>query len=210
VAVTSRGGSQAVMARIGLAACAGGRAHRRRVLRPAHGGIVQLNGAGSFTGGQGYCRHKESMNGLPCGSVYVRRRPVEVRRRQSGVSGEVVFDLRARGASLSSGDASRGVRRGRGGLEWPVYGGWGSHDRWHAVLLANAGELVLGQGWKLAGAYSRGRGWLYSRGRGRGRGRGHEVDVARRARGRALGRALALPGRVEHVAVLICPSSCAC
>jgi hypothetical protein len=49
------------------------------VLWPAHGGIVQLNGTGSFTRGQGCHRHKESMNGLPCGSVYVRQRPVEVR-----------------------------------------------------------------------------------------------------------------------------------
>jgi hypothetical protein len=44
LAVTSRGESPTVMAGIGLAACAGGRAHRRHVLRPAHGGIVQLNG----------------------------------------------------------------------------------------------------------------------------------------------------------------------
>jgi hypothetical protein len=77
----SRGGSPAVMAGIGLAACAGGQARRRRVLRPAHDGIVQLNGTRSFTGVQGCCRRNESTNGLPCGSVYVRRRPVEVRRR---------------------------------------------------------------------------------------------------------------------------------
>jgi hypothetical protein len=30
-------------------------------------------------------------------------------------------------------------------LAWPVYGGHGLRDRWHAVLWANAGELVLGQ-----------------------------------------------------------------
>jgi sigma54-dependent transcription regulator len=48
LAVTSRGGSPAVMVGIGLSACAGGRARRRRVLQPAHGGIVQLNGTGSF------------------------------------------------------------------------------------------------------------------------------------------------------------------
>jgi hypothetical protein len=83
-----------VMAGIGLTTRAGGRAHRRRVLRPVHGSIIQLNGTESFTGGQGCHRHKESANGLPCSSVYVRRRPVEVRQRQSGVSGEVVFSLR--------------------------------------------------------------------------------------------------------------------
>ena len=106
---------------------------------------------GSFTGGQGCRRHKETTNGLPCSSVYVRRRPVEVRRHQSGVSGEVVFGLWARGASLNSEEASRGVRRGGGGLERPVYGGRGSGGRWHAVPRANAGELVLGQGWERAG-----------------------------------------------------------
>jgi hypothetical protein len=94
VAVTSRGGLPAVMAGIGLAACAGGRARWRRVLRPAHGGIVQLSGTGSFTGGQGCCRREESTNGLPCSSVYVRRRPVKVRQRRSGVSGEVVSNSR--------------------------------------------------------------------------------------------------------------------
>jgi hypothetical protein len=78
LAVTSRGGSPVVMARLGLATCAGGRARQRRVLWPAHGGIIQLNNIGSFTGGQGCCRYKESTNGLPCGSVYVQRRPVEV------------------------------------------------------------------------------------------------------------------------------------
>jgi hypothetical protein len=35
-----------------------------------------------------------------------------------------------------------------------------------------------------------------------------QCGAAWRARGRASGRALALPGRVEHVAMLICSSSC--
>jgi hypothetical protein len=84
---------------------------------------------GSFTGGQGCRRLKETTNGLPCSSVYVRRRPVEVRRRRSGVSGEVVFGLWTRGALLSSEEASQGVRRVGGGLAWPVYGGRGSRGR---------------------------------------------------------------------------------
>jgi hypothetical protein len=50
LAVTSRCGSSTVMVGIGQTACAGGRAHRRRVLRPAHGGRAQSNGIGSFTG----------------------------------------------------------------------------------------------------------------------------------------------------------------
>jgi hypothetical protein len=36
-----------VMAGVGLAACAGSRAHRRSVLGPAHGGKVQSNRTGS-------------------------------------------------------------------------------------------------------------------------------------------------------------------
>jgi hypothetical protein len=108
LAVTSRGGSPAVMAEIGLAACAGGRARRRRVLRPAHGGIVQLNGMESFTGVQGCRRHKESMKGLTCGSVYVRRRPVEVRQRRSGVFGEVVSNPRLGELHLASGKLAKG------------------------------------------------------------------------------------------------------
>jgi hypothetical protein len=43
-------------------------------------------------------------------------------------------------------------------------------------------------------------------------GRRHGVwrCTARRARGRASGRALALPGRVEHVVISFCPSSSSC
>jgi hypothetical protein len=48
--VMSRYGSSSVMAGIGRAMCAGGRARRRRVLWPAHGGRVQSKGTGSFTG----------------------------------------------------------------------------------------------------------------------------------------------------------------
>jgi hypothetical protein len=53
---------------------------------------------------------------------------------------------RARGASLSSGEASRGFRWGGGGLERPVHGGRGSGGRWHAVRRAIVGELALGLG----------------------------------------------------------------
>jgi hypothetical protein len=41
-------------------------------------------------------------------------------------------------------------------------------------------------------------------------GAGAGSGVARRARGRASGRALALPGHVEHVAISFCPSSSPC
>jgi hypothetical protein len=96
LAVTSRGGSPVVVARVGLAACAGGWACWRRVLRPAHGGRAQSKRSGSFTGGHWCCRREESKGGSPCSSVYVRRRSDEVRRRQSGTFGEVVLGLRAR------------------------------------------------------------------------------------------------------------------
>jgi hypothetical protein len=50
LAVTSRCGSSTVMAGIGLTVCAGGRARRRCVLRPTHGGRAQSIGTWSFTG----------------------------------------------------------------------------------------------------------------------------------------------------------------
>jgi hypothetical protein len=149
---------------------------------------------------------KESKSGSLCSLVYVRRRSDEVRRRQSGTSGEVMLGLRVWGSSLSSGKASLGVRLGGGGLEWPVYGGRGSGGRWHAFPRANVGEHFARAELGASGGVRLRPGWLYSRGRWRGR----AVDAARRVRGRAPGRALASPGRVEHVAVLFCPSSCAC
>jgi hypothetical protein len=106
MAVTSRGGSPTVMVGVGLVVCSGGRARRRRVLRPAYDGRVQPNRTGSFTGGQWCCRRKESKSGSLCSSVYVRQRSDEVWQRQSGTSSDMVLGPRARGASLSSREAS--------------------------------------------------------------------------------------------------------
>jgi hypothetical protein len=145
LAVTSRGELPAVMAGVGLDACAGGRGRRRRVLQPPHGGRVQSNRTESFTGGQWCCRRKGSKSGSLCSPVYVRRWSDEVRRRQSGTSGDVVLGPRARGASLSSREASRGIGWSGGGLEWPVHGGRGSGGRWHIVRRARSGELALGR-----------------------------------------------------------------
>jgi hypothetical protein len=113
-----------------------------------------------------------------------------------------IIQSSARGASLRSGEANPRVGRGEEWLAWPVYGGRGLRGRWHAVLWENAGELGLGLGQGHVGVY--GRGWcgFYSRGRGRGCG------VTRRG-AEHRGRALASPGRVKHVVVFICPSSCA-
>jgi hypothetical protein len=121
--VTSRGGSPAVVTGVGLAAYAGGRARRRRMLRPAHGGRAQSKWSGSFTGGQRCRGCKESKSGSPCSSVYARRLSDEVRRWQSGTSGEMVFGLRAREVLWGSGEARLGVGLDGGGPEWPVHGG---------------------------------------------------------------------------------------
>jgi hypothetical protein len=45
--VTSRGRLPAMVAGVGLVTCAGGRAHRRRMLRPAHGGRAQSKRSGA-------------------------------------------------------------------------------------------------------------------------------------------------------------------
>jgi hypothetical protein len=145
----------------------------------AHGGRAQSNRMGSFTGGQRWYTRKESTSGSPCISVSVRRRSGEVRRRQSGTSGDVKFGPRARGASRRSGEASRGIGWGVGGLEWPIHGGRGSGGRWHVVCRGNAGELALGRGQEWAGVYGQGWDWLYRCGRGRGRRRGLGVGAAR-------------------------------
>jgi hypothetical protein len=123
LAITSRCGSPAVVTGGGLAACAGGRARRRCVLRPAHGGRAQSKCSRSFTGSH-WCRgYKEFGNSSPCSSLHERWRSAGVRRWQSGASGEVAFGLRAREALRGSREASHGARLGGGGPEWPVHGG---------------------------------------------------------------------------------------
>ena len=123
LAVTSMGGSPTVVTRVGLDAYAGGQACLRRVLRPALGVRAQSKCSGSFMGGQ-WCRGcKESKSGSPCSSVYARRWSDEVRRWQSGTSGEMVFGLRAWEALRGSREASLGVGLDGGGPEWPVHGG---------------------------------------------------------------------------------------
>jgi hypothetical protein len=98
-------------------------------------------------------------------------------------------------------------RVGRGGecLGWLFYGGRVSSGRWHAVRRAIVGELALRRGGEWAGVYGQGLSRLYSHGRGRA-----GSCLARLAWGRAPRRALALPGRVEHVAISFCPCSSSC
>jgi hypothetical protein len=57
-----------------------------------------------------------------------------------------VLGLRARGASLSSREASRGIGWGGRGPERPVHGGQGSGSRWYAVRRVNSSDLALGRG----------------------------------------------------------------
>jgi hypothetical protein len=123
LAITSRGGSPVVVTGVGLAACASGRARRRCVLRPAHGGIAQSKCTGSFTGSQWCPGCKELESGSPCSSVHARRRSDGFWGRHSGTSSKMVFDLRARKALRSSREARRGVGLDGGGPEWLVHGG---------------------------------------------------------------------------------------
>jgi hypothetical protein len=107
----------------GWSTCAGEGARRRRGIRPAHGAIVQLNGSGSFTRGQGRHARKEFENGSPDCSVYARLRATEVRRGRSWVSVEALPGPRTWKASRASGEANRVTgatwkwleRAGRGG-----------------------------------------------------------------------------------------------
>jgi hypothetical protein len=48
-AVTSRYGSASEVVEVGRSTCVGGGVRRRRVLRPAHGKIIQLVGSGGLT-----------------------------------------------------------------------------------------------------------------------------------------------------------------
>jgi predicted dehydrogenase len=83
LAITSRYGSSAVVVGVGWSTCAGGGAHWRRGIQPTNGAIVQLNGSGSFTRGQGRHAREEFENGsLDC-SVYARLRATEVRGGRS-------------------------------------------------------------------------------------------------------------------------------
>jgi hypothetical protein len=93
-------------------------------------------------------------------------------------------------------------------MEWPVHGGRGSAGTGTPCAERAPVNLRLGGAKSERGVYGQGLGRLYRRGRGCGRGVG--CRATRRARGRATGHALALLGRVEHVAVSFYPSSSSC
>jgi hypothetical protein len=203
----SRCGSSAVVTGGGLAACAGGRARRRCVFRPAHGGRVKSKCSGSFTGSQ-WCRGcKEFGNASPCSSVHARRRSTGVQRWRSGASGEVAFGLRARKALRGSREASRGAGSGGGGPKWPVHGG----RAWAADGASCSGKTPANSG---SGGAEGVRGSTVTTlgcfiGTGVGEGAGSGVAWCGRA-GLSAWACSGAPKEVEHVEVCFCPCSNAC
>jgi hypothetical protein len=205
--VTSRGGSPAVVTGVGLAACAGSRARRRRMLRFAHSGRAQSKCSGSFTGGQRCHRCKELKSGSPCNSVYARRRSDEVRRWQSGTSGEMVFGLRAREALRGHGNASRGVGLDGGGPEWPVHGGRARAAAGTPCAGRTLANSCSGRAESERGSTVVALGGYIGTGAGVVAGSG----IVRRGRmGPSAGACSGVPEQVEHMCVFICPSSNAC
>jgi hypothetical protein len=149
--------------------------------------------------------HKESRNGAEDYPVYARRRSGGVRRPWTGLSGEANFDS-------SLGELHRGVHSllrgldeaGKGSAGRSTVAG-GSGSRGHAMH----GQTPVGLG---SGEVKRvRRGTDKVPGGFIGAGHGAGWSLARRgAHGARVGRALASPEHVEHVAVAFCPCSCAC
>jgi hypothetical protein len=151
--------------------------------------------------------HKESKNGAEDYPVYARQRSGGVRRPWTGLSGEANSDS-------SLGELHRGVhsllrgldRVGKGPVGRSTVVG-GSGGRGHAVH----GQTSVGMGSGEVERVRRGTvkvpGCFIDAGAGHGAG---WALARRRARGARVGRALASPERVEHVAVAFCPCSCAC
>jgi hypothetical protein len=151
--------------------------------------------------------HKESRNGAEDYPVYARRRSVGVWRPWTDLSGEANFDS-------SLGELYRGVHnllRGLDGAEKGSAGrsmvAGGSGSRGHAVH----GQTPVGLGSVEVEHVRRGTVKVPGGFIGAGAGHGAGWALARLgARGAHVGRALASPECVEHVAVAFCPCSCAC
>jgi hypothetical protein len=126
LAITSRCRLSVVVVGVGRSACAGGGARRRRLIWSAHDAIVQLNGSGSFTKGQGRCVCKEFENGSPDCSVYARLRATKVRRGRSWVSDEVPPGPRTWKPARATGEANRATGVAWKWLEGAGRGGRGS------------------------------------------------------------------------------------
>jgi hypothetical protein len=151
--------------------------------------------------------HKESKNGAEDYPVYARQRSGGVRRPWTGLSGEANFD-----SSLE--ELHRGVHSLLQGLDGAGKGSagrstvaGGSGGRGHAVHRQTPVGLSSGEVERVQ------RGTVKVPGCFIGAGAGHGAGLAlarREARGARVGRALASPERVEHMAVGFCLCSCAC
>jgi hypothetical protein len=158
--VTSRYGSSTVMAGIGRATCAGGR---------ALGGVC----SGLLTAVEFNARAQGASRGVKDATRARNRRKTHHGARSTYAcgrvkSGEIDRCLRrgivrflALEPSPRHAEAIPRVGRGEEWLGWPVYGGWVSGGRWHAVRRAIAGELALRRGGERAAVYGQGLGWLY-------------------------------------------------
>jgi hypothetical protein len=126
LAITSRYRSSAMVVGGGRSTRADGGAPRWRGIRPNQSAIDQLNGSGSFTKDQGRCVCEEFENGSPDCSVHARSWAIEVRRRWSRVSGEVLLGPRAWKAPRATSEANRGTCAAWTRLEPANRGGRGS------------------------------------------------------------------------------------
>jgi hypothetical protein len=122
----SRCRSLVVVVEVGQSMRAGGSARRRRGIRPNHGAIVQLNGSGSFTRGQGRHVREEFENGSPDCLVYAWLRATEVRRGRSWVSSEALPGPRTWKASRATTEANRATGAAWKWLEGAGHSGRGS------------------------------------------------------------------------------------
>jgi hypothetical protein len=151
--------------------------------------------------------HKESRNGAEDYLVYARRRSGGVRRPWTGLSDEANFDSSLEELHRGVHSLLRGMDgAGKGSADRSTVAG-GSGSRGHAVHRQTPVGLGSGEVQRVRrGTIKVPRGFI-----GAGAGHGVGWSLARRgAREARVGRALASPERVEHVAVAFCPCSCAC
>jgi hypothetical protein len=149
--------------------------------------------------------HKESKNGAEDYQVYARRRSGGVRRPWTGLSGEANFDSSLGELHRCVHSLLRGLDRAGKGLAGRSTVAGGSGVRGHTVHGQTPVGLSSGEVERVR------RGTVKVPGRFIGVGHATSLALARRgARGARVGRALASPERVEHVAVDFCLCSCAC
>jgi hypothetical protein len=142
------------MAGVGWSLCTGGGVCRRRVFWPAHGGIVQLVGSGSFTKWRRDGIREELKNGVVTYLVHAHRWAEEVWRGWFGVSGVVALGLR-------TWELHPSLVKLTGLLAW-TRGGWGelavvarARAAWRAEELSVQGQSSGGWAWWVCEAEAR-------------------------------------------------------